>query len=109
MTYDEVVKEVLLEVLQRTRRTETKVTALAKGLNIEVMNGEDKVRLLQEDAKIVEVSGRDVSFSDVIAFCRRSGISGIMTVSHNGKILGSVMIDPLPPDVAIPAKWETTV
>lgn len=80
------------ELIQRTTRIETRVTRGFKALGIDVMDDSKKVALVASDPPILEMSGLDVSFGDVLAFCRKSGISGIVTVVFKGHLYGSVSV-----------------
>ena len=78
------------EILIRTRRMETRLTGLAIALNVDVTAGKQRVQPLCTSPGMVDVSGLDVSFGDVLAFCRRSGINGLVTVMCGDQLIGSV-------------------
>ncbi len=80
------------ETLQRVRRIETRLMRLCSSLGVDPTS--DKVRVTfvgNQPSTTVEVSGLDVSYGDLLAFCRRSGISGqAVVVMFRGRLIGSV-------------------
>lgn len=79
------------ETVQRLRRIETRLTKLAKALGVDVTQEKSSI-MTTTNPSILEVGGLDVSFGDLLAFCRRSGINGIVTVMFQGRQLGSAVV-----------------
>lgn len=87
MSYDDSTQEVL----QRVRRIETRLTRLARALGVSVMDDDSRIIVIKEHPPLLEVNGLDVSFGDVLAFCKKSGINGIVTLNYKGQLLGSTI------------------
>jgi len=91
MTNEDALKAVM-ETSQRTIRIETRLMRLCSALNVDPTDGKVRIIVLSPMPRpMVEVAGYDVSYGDLLAFCRKSGINGIVTVMCRSKVLGSVM------------------
>lgn len=84
----------LSELLDRARRTETRLMRLCTHIGVDVTEGKIRVTVVAKAPVVtLELAGLDVSFSDVLAFCRRSGINGTCMVQCRGKTLGTILVE----------------
>ena len=83
--------ETLQEIMQRTRRIETRLVRLCLHTGLDPTDGK-RMEQTNADPPIVAVHGLDASFSDCLQFCRTSGISGIVTLTCRGELLGSILV-----------------
>jgi len=80
------------ETLQRVRRIETRLMRLCGALSVDPTNDKVRVTIVSPAPNsVLEVAGYDVSYGDLLAFCRKSGINGLSTVCCRGKVIGTVL------------------
>jgi len=74
------------------RRMETKMTTLCIQAGIpEPLTKQQRVTVIAKDPTFVELSGLDVSISDVLTGVKGAGIvTGIVTMLHKGALVGSI-------------------
>jgi len=84
-------------ILQRSIRTETRLTRLCKGLGIDVTAGEHKRMVLTSaHPPIIELVGLDTTLAELLVFCQLSAIiSPVVTLMHRGQVVGSIAPQPL--------------
>ena len=88
----------LAAIMQRVTRVETRLMKLAEHFGVDLSDGKVRNRVVAtEPMNVVEVAGLDVSYGDTLAFCRRSGISGVVTIVCGPVMLGSLKVEPVPP------------
>jgi hypothetical protein len=83
--------EMVTEILARVRRTETRLTKLGIQLGVDLTDQKVRIALTNESPPFVEVSGLDVSLQDILAFCGKRGIMGVVTVTYRNRLLGNVL------------------
>jgi hypothetical protein len=82
------------EVLQRLRRLETRFMRLCAHFAVDVTDNKVRVVKLSLTPPAIAILGYDVSFGDALAYCRRSGINGAVTVfTPDKKLVGSLVVD----------------
>ncbi len=79
------------ETLQRVRRIETRLTRLCIHQGVDPSPERTRITLLNADPPVVTVAGLDISFADILTFCKISNIVKITTVMYRGLVLGSVV------------------
>lgn len=80
------------EVLQRTRRIETRLMKLCAFLGFDPGRDRDRVIVESESPVVLDISGLDVSLGDLFDACRKSGISGPVTVKHKGVLVAAITV-----------------
>jgi len=88
-----ITKETI-ELLDRARRIETRLMRLCTAMGVDATQGKVRVVVVQMLPSVVlDVTGLDVSYGDLLAFCRRSGIKGLCAVHFQGRSLGTVLVE----------------
>ena len=84
---------IVVEILDRARRIETRLVRLCTALNVDPTKDKVRVAAVQcETGKGISISGLDVSYGDLLDFCRKSGIKGAVEVWHKGTLLGTMQV-----------------
>jgi hypothetical protein len=82
------------EILDRARRIETRLMRLCAAMGVDPTRDKARVTTLRlTPDQVLDVTGLDVSFGDILAFCRKSGIRGLCAVQCRGEIIGTVLIE----------------
>jgi hypothetical protein len=96
---EQVTADKLQEVLERTRRVETRLTRLCMGLNVDVMGARSKIAIgyipgppgsLGPGQKVMELGGLDVGVGECLQFAKDKGIVGEIRLYHGGVQVGSI-------------------
>jgi hypothetical protein len=90
------------ESLQRTRRIETRLMKLCTGLGIDPTDSKVRFVLVSTEPPIVDLTGYDVCFSEVLTFCSKNGLNTVVTLTCKGQTLGTIVPigDPVGSDTA---------
>jgi hypothetical protein len=82
--------EMLMEILKRVRRIETRLTKFGIQQGYDLTDGKERCTLTHVDPPVVDIANGDVSFQDVLAFVGKRGIVGIVIVTFQGHLIGNV-------------------
>lgn len=88
MLKDYIDKET--ETLQRVRRVETRLTKLGKLLGHDLTKDKERMARHGDDWASIEIGGLDVSISDILTFCRNTGMLHVVTITHKGQTVGHI-------------------
>ena len=80
------------EVLQRTRRIETRLMKLCVHMGFDPTRDRDRVVVKRLHPLTLDLAGMDVSLGDLLDACRKSGITQAVLVEHRGVLLATITL-----------------
>ena len=82
------------ELLQRTRRIETRLMKLCGHLGFDPSRDKERVVVKRVDPLVLDLTGLDVSLGDLLDACRKCAITSTMTVECKGVLLATITLGP---------------
>jgi hypothetical protein len=80
------------EMLQRTRRIETRLMKLCNFLGLDPSRDRDRVIVKRLTPLTLDIAGLDVSLGDLLDACRKAGITHTAAVECRGVLLATIIL-----------------
>jgi len=80
------------ELLQRTRRIETRLMKLCAHMGFDPSRDRDRVIIKRLTPLTLDVAGLDVSLGDLLDACKKGGITHNILVEHKGVLLAGITL-----------------